>query len=165
MLNLFLAILNWLRSFYVIKSDNYLVAPELSPVWLQTAWKEIGVKETESSNPRIEEYHKATHLNNNLINQDTPWCASFICWALEQVNIESPKSAWARSFLTWGEKLDIPRIGSIVVFKRGIDSGHVGFYIGEYPDSITVLSGNSNNCVRISDYPKSNVLGFRWPKA
>ena len=40
--------------------------------------------------------------------------------------------------------------------------GHVGFYVGdEGQDSIRLLGGNQSNSVKISSYPKANILGRR----
>ena len=152
----------WLKSIFV---KPKVVTPDTAPIWYRIAEKEIGVKELASgSNPRIEEYHKATSLNHDLIHQDTPWCASFTSWCLEQAGVKSARSAWARSYLNWGIKLEQPKFGCIVVFKRGVNSGHVGFYAGETSTTIKVLSGNQGNAVNISEYLKSNLLGYRWPK-
>lgn len=133
------------------------------PPWYLVAEEEIGTKEIDGSgnNPRILEYHMATKLKAT--DDLTPWCSSFVCWCLEQCGIESTRNAWARSYLNWGKVLESPQYGCIVVFSRGTDSGHVGFYVGETKDSIIVLGGNQSNRVCMAEYPKQRLLQYRWP--
>ena len=98
-----------------------------------------------------------------LINAKTAWCAAFICYCLEEAGIKSPKTAWARAFLNYGTKLEKPKFGCIVVLTRGDDSGHVGFYIAEGLFTVTIFGGNQDDSVCLKKYPKSRVLGYRWP--
>ena len=46
--------------------------------------------------------------------------------------MKSTRSLLARSYASWGERLDEPRIGAVAVLSRGSDPalGHVGFVIG-----------------------------------
>lgn len=137
------------------------------PPWLKAAIGEIGVKEMNGTlhHPRIIEYHMTTTLKKREAESDeTPWCASFVNWCMEQAGRKGTDSAWARSWLKFGDPLDVPRRGCIVVFSRGETSGHVGFFIKQIGDKILVLSGNQNNMVCEAFYPKSRLLGYRWPK-
>jgi len=139
---------------------------ENKPSWLLIAEGELGVKEIFGTkhNPKIIEYHSITTVKAT--DDETSWCASFTGWCLEKAGIKSTKSAAARSYLNWGKKLDKPEIGCIVVFKRGTSptQGHVGFYVGETEKFIMVLGGNQSDSVRISNYPKSDFLDYRWPE-
>lgn len=134
-----------------------------STPWMTVAEKEIGQKEINGGlhNPRILLYHAATTLHAT--TDEVPWCSSFVTWVLETAGYRSTKDAWARSYLNCGEKLLAPKYGCIVIFSRGTDSGHVGFYCGEEGDSIRVLGGNQGDEVCKALYPKSKVLGYRWP--
>lgn len=130
--------------------------------WMDVAEAEKGVSEISGSkhNPRIVEYHQAAALKAK--DDETAWCASFVCWVLEKSGFKSTDSAWARDYLNYGKKCD-PQYGCIVVFSRGSNSGHVGFYVKSDADYIYVLGGNQSNQVNVSKYPKSRVLGYRWP--
>ena len=131
--------------------------------WMDIAKGELGVKEKRGGeNPRIIAYHAATTLKAT--EDEIAWCSSFVSWCLERAGIESTKSAWARSYLNWGIKLDHPKYGCIVVFSRGTDSGHVAFYLSEGTDFVRVLGGNQSDSVCETSYPKSRILGYRWPK-
>lgn len=130
--------------------------------WMNIAEKELGV--TESNNPkRVIEYHQATSLKAK--DTATAWCSAYVCWVLEKAGYRTTKSAWARNWLTYGQIADMQR-GAIVVFERNAPGGdsHVGFCTGKQTAThIEVLSGNSSNSVCIKMYPKSDLLGLRWP--
>lgn len=134
--------------------------------WMKIAWSEAdsGVKEIPGPqhNPRILEYHHATGLRAT--DDETPWCGSFLAFVMMTAKIPYNKknAALARSWLEWGEKLDQPIPGCIVVFRRG-SGGHVGFLVAEDVDRLQILGGNQSNAVKISAYKKADVLGYRWP--
>lgn len=135
------------------------------PKWYQIAEKEIGTLELAGSgnNPRVIEYHSVTSLRAT--KDSVPWCASFVSWCLEQAKIPSARSAWARSYLKFGDRLKLPLPGCIVVLERGANSGHVGFFerYDEVRDRVYLLGGNQKDAVCISGYARSRVLGYFWP--
>jgi uncharacterized protein (TIGR02594 family) len=144
--------------------------PPGEPRWLAIARREICTREVApgpGSNPRIVEYHQVTSLRAQ--DDRTPWCAAFVSWVLEQAGIRSTTSAWAKSYLDWGNALDHPRIGAVTVFQRGSGppsgrgTGHVGFFVEDHGDSIGLLGGNQRNHVNIKSYSKSRLLAYRWP--
>lgn len=134
------------------------------PIWLTIARGEMGIKEWKpGDNPRIVEYHKSTNLHQDYAEKDeTHWCSSFVNWCLEKAGYEGTDSAWARSWNNWGRKLSHPQVGCIAVFKRGSNSGHVGFYLGETGSTIRLLGGNQSDAVSIINHPKSKLLSYRW---
>lgn len=163
-INFINSILGRARSVYVEASPKISIPSVDNSPWLTIARKEVGIKEyLPGDNPRIIEYHKATKLA--AVTDEVPWCSAFVCWCLEKSGHESTHSASARSFLKWGVALEKPEIGCIVIFDRGNGMGHVGFYMGEEDRGIFVLGGNQSNCVNISMYNKSKLLGYRWPSA
>lgn len=134
--------------------------------WYEIAKGELGTTEIAGPehNPRIVEYQQATSLGAS--DDETPWCASFVNWCLQQAGIAGTNSAAARSFLNWGREIKTPVEGCIVVLKRGNSSwqGHVGFYVGEIGDRVNLLGGNQGNKVSIKGYKKEDILGYRLPK-
>ncbi len=138
--------------------------------WFDMAKRELGTSErsgTARNNPRILEYHASTTLPGNLARIDeTAWCSSFVNWCISRVGIKGTNSARARSWQNWGRKLSDPVPGCITVFSRpsaGPQSGHVAFYVSETATHIKVLGGNQSNQVKESNYPKSRLIGYRWP--
>ena len=133
------------------------------PSWFTLAHSELGVKEDPiHETSRIIEYHAATTYG--ALKDEVPWCSSFVSWCLENVGIESKKSAWARDYLNFGIKIKDPRKGCICVFRRGARNGHVAFYDSQTKNFIRVLGGNQGNKVCYANYKKSDLLQYRWPK-
>jgi len=136
--------------------------------WMRIAMGELGQKEIPGykHNPRIVQYGKSVSLH--ITNDETPWCASFVAHCLEMAQVKSTRSAMARSYEKWGQEIE-PHYGCIVVmWRKSLESGagHVGFHIGPDPKDegrIMLLSGNSDNQVRITSYSKNRILGYKWP--
>lgn len=142
-----------------------LADPDEYPAHVQIAMKELGVSEIygPKHNPRIIEYHDS--VTKKFKDDETPWCASFVCWCLEQAGIESTDSAWAKDFLNWGVEIEDPEIGCLAIFHRGSRNqfGHVGIFMGMRKGKIMLLNGNVGNKVCISYYSKAKLIGFRQP--
>lgn len=137
------------------------------PPWLIQGLKELGVKEVPGAahNPAVLAYYREAG-HPEIDNDETAWCAAFAGAMLERAGVPSSKDLAARSYLTWGKKLEKPRRGCVTVFWRGSPrswTGHVAFWMGETAESVTVLGGNQGNAVSLAQYPKSQVLGYYWP--
>ena len=137
---------------------------------LKVAAREIGQKEVVGSgnNRQVVKYHAYARKDNNVskgLADSVPWCASFVCFVLENSGMASTNSMQARSFLNWGRSTrSKPLPGDLVVFWRGSkDSwqGHVGFFLEETSSYIYVLGGNQNDSVNVSRYSKSKLLDIR----
>jgi uncharacterized protein (TIGR02594 family) len=139
--------------------------------WVEIALGEQGVKAfpgTMSANPRVLQYLQSTTLPAPLAQTDeTFWCSAFVNWCVEQAGFEGTDSAMARSWSTWGQAIDQPIRGCIVVFERpegGPTAGHVGFFMGDAGDSLLVLGGNQSNAVNIGHQPRSRLIASRVPR-
>jgi uncharacterized protein (TIGR02594 family) len=152
----------------------YIPPPGEDFPWMAIAQQELGVSEVPGSgnNPRVLLYlQSTTNLSRSATSRDeTPWCSAFVNWCLQQAGYERTKNALARSWLSWGQAIETPRRGCIVVFQREKKFGHVGFYLEENVTHIKVLGGNQQNLeskiFEVSEkyYPKSELLGYRIPK-
>ncbi len=137
------------------------------PSWLVKAASYLGLKEYPGSkhNAKIVEWW--SKIRAPFTDDETPWCAGFVGGVLEECSIKSSRSAAARSYCKWGEAIDGPAVGAIVVFWRGKPdgwSGHVGFVIGkDQANNLMVLGGNQGNAVTIRPFDTSRVLAYRWP--
>ena len=89
---------------------------------------------------------------------EVPWCSAFVNWCVTKAGLKGTNSAAASSWLTWGQKLDQPRLGCITVFNH-----HVGFYAGAAGDRFLLLGGNQSNAVNTENKHPSEVLAYRWP--
>lgn len=163
----------WLSKKFLSKVP-FIPGPGEDFPWMAIAEKEKGVNEIPGAenNPRVVEYlHSTTNLGESTMSKDeTSWCSAFVNWCLQQAGYERTKNALARSWLDWGQKIETPRRGCIVVFTRDGGFGHVGFFLEETETHIKVLGGNQLNPeTKLSEvseklYPKSNLLGYRIPK-
>lgn len=137
------------------------------PQWLNLARAELGTKEIPGppSNPTVEQYY-AEAAGGKAYSDDVPWCAAFVGAMLARSSREPSGSLLAKSYLDWGAKLAEPIPGAIAVFSRGKHSwqGHVAIVESVGKNTVTVIGGNQGDAVTRARYPKSKVLGYRWPK-
>lgn len=128
---------------------------------LRIALAELGTAEIEpGSNPRIDEYLRTVGLSDD----DTPWCAAFVNWALSAAGVAGTGKANARSFLTWGVKALAPQPGDVAVFWRDDPAswkGHVAFYLSRNAHGVWVVGGNQGNAVSVRCYSESQLLDVR----
>ena len=138
-----------------------------SPQWFDLARLDLATAEIAGSrhNPAILRYFQdAGH--SEVTNDETAWCAAFVCAMLERCGVRSTRSLWARDFLQWGVSVEgAPRRGDIVVFARGPTFGHVAFFdaFNEDDSQVRVLGGNQSDKVCYAWYPSERILGFRRP--
>lgn len=131
----------------------------------ELAKAEIGTVEwTNGDNPKVIEYFRdAGHPQ--VKNDETAWCAAFVGAMLNRSGGKGSGLLTARSYLDWGVPVDRKdaREGDIVIFSRGNSSwqGHVGFFVTDNLDTITVLGGNQANAVNRRAYSAKNLLGIR----
>jgi uncharacterized protein (TIGR02594 family) len=133
--------------------------------WMDWAQDEIGTAEIpgDRDNPRIVHYASFTKLGAP--DDETPWCASFVCAALESTGWASTRSASARSYETYGRGLSVPEYGCIAVMSRGKPGqGHVAFFTGfDDEGRLLLLGGNQRNRVCIVPYDRERAVAYRWP--
>ena len=136
--------------------------------WMPIARGKLGEAEIPgpAANPEILEYLATTTLDGpDKESDETPWCSAFANWAVEEAGYPGTDSAWARSWLKWGQEAnwDALRTGSIVVLKRGATSGHVGFLVDVNDEQVLLLGGNQGDKVSQAWFPLARVLGIRIP--
>ena len=138
------------------------------PKWMSVARNEIGVKEYSGNadNPDVLKYLKSvdTLSMSAQRNDETAWCSAFVNWCMEEVKVKGTEKANARSWLKWGKKLTIPKVGCVTVLWRGNPDGwqgHVGFFVKETSSYVYLLGGNQGDQVKIQRYPKNRILGYR----
>ncbi len=124
--------------------------------------------------PQVVQFFK--DLGYDQINNDeTAWCSAFVNWCHKVAGLPYTGKLHATSWLDWGEEVQDPERGDVVIFWRGshkgekipgsdLIKGHVGFYIAERYGYIYTLSGNQKNQVNVLGYPKSKLLGYRRAK-
>jgi uncharacterized protein (TIGR02594 family) len=136
------------------------------PPWLAEAWQHLSVSEHPGARHNetiLAFFRDAGHPN--VTRDEVPWCAAFVGACLERTGSRSSRSLLARSYLSWGHRIQEPRFGAIAVLSRGADPalGHVGFYIGETKDTLLLLGGNQSDRVSVAAYARDRLLEYRWP--
>jgi uncharacterized protein (TIGR02594 family) len=142
-------------------------AAESEAPWFAVARGELGQRDYPGPrhNPRVVEYFNTTSLQAN--NDETSWCSAFVNWCMLQARQRGTNNAAARSWLGYGQALDNPRPGCIVVLWRQSPSswkGHVGFFDGfDVGNRIRLLGGNQGGGVEWDEvclalFPQERVL-------
>ncbi len=95
--------------------------------------------EEQYNNKDIVKYLQTTSLDRDSArDDDTPWCASFTNWCVEQAGYNGTDNAGAISWANWGEKIDEPRYGAITVVTRDYGKHHVGFFLSIVEKDVTI---------------------------
>lgn len=133
---------------------------QVIPSYIDVALGEYGIHE-QADSLRIVQYDAVTDLKAT--SDQVPWCSAFMCWCMSQAGYKHTHSAAARSWLTYGYKLDAFQPYSIAVLQRAGDTtkGHVGFAIAVRNYQIYLLGGNESDSVMIKPYALADVIEFR----
>lgn len=106
------------------------------------------------------------HVGIRWGGDETPWCAAFVNWVLENAGVDGTGSAMARSFMKWGESVPLNQANPgdiIVLWRKSKDSasGHVGFLQAIDGRYLVLLGGNQGNRVGSKRYPLRRLLSVR----
>ncbi|MEM1284496.1 MAG: TIGR02594 family protein [Pseudomonadota bacterium] len=136
------------------------------PAWLREAERHLGTREWSGRrhNPVVVRFFAKAGFGG-IRDDETPWCAAFINAIMATCRLPTTGKLTARSFLAWGEPLQQPKRGAVAIFRRGRSNwqGHVGLVVGDDATHLTILGGNQSNAVTLARYPRSKLLGLRWP--
>ncbi|MDT8858361.1 TIGR02594 family protein [Paracoccaceae bacterium Fryx2] len=117
-----------------------------------------------ANNPKIIEMY-ATIGQDWVEHDDVAWCAAFVGHCLEKAGIRSSRKLTARSYLDWGEAVDLAAVrpGDIGVIPRGTSAwqGHVFFIDRVEGKWLFALGGNQGDAVSVQRYPVSKLIGLR----
>ncbi|WP_137905897.1 hypothetical protein [Chryseobacterium sp. 2VB] len=141
--------------------------------WMEIAVAEAklyGGKDESSIDSRIKTYHKDGGGTD--AGSGTAWCASFVCWCIEQKDLPSPHSAGSRMFLssTKAEKCEV-FFGAVAIFSdcdstgtKIETSGHATFIFGKLPGTeiYACLGGNQSDKLKMSSYNCSGNVFVSW---
>lgn len=140
------------------------------PPWMQMAIMEVGVQEWAGAadNPRILEYLKSCGIGGGLLRDETAWCAAFVNWCVLRSGYRPQGSAKVSDWWGWGRPVAATYGAICILQPLTVDqasSGHIGFLHAQDATNVWLLSGNSQNQVRISAYPKTKLIHnapYRW---
>lgn len=139
---------------------------EPAPRMLLEGLKLYGIREIPGNkhNPIILGWAKTLGIENIVKDDEQAWCglaaAIVIVNAGKPLNLRSYDILRALKYLEWGEPVDIPELGDLLIFKRK-GGGHVGIYVGETKNTYCVLGGNQADTFNIMEIEKSRLEGAR----
>lgn len=133
--------------------DQSLSATEQKREQLQTIYQsQVGVREQGGANrgAQVEQYLAAVNFGPGYA-----WCAAFVSWCYQQVDIDHPRSAWVPSYALAenliykrGEFIrQLPQSGDafLIWFDRLKRPAHIGFVEKWQAKWVITVEGNTND--------------------
>lgn len=118
------------------------------------------------------EWYIGGYVGSNGWSKDTPWCACYISWALEQVCLSIkgtvPRYADVDKFMDafdyqhWLTPGTTPTPGDLIFLGVKNDPNHMGVVLTVEDGSVYTIEGNTNGVVGIRKYDAkdSSILGY-----
>jgi uncharacterized protein (TIGR02594 family) len=104
------------------------------------------------------------YLGTNPTSRRSLWCGAFMDMVLQKTG-HKPGGNLASSYASYGRRVAGPQVGALAVMSRGRGGGHVGVVSGvDASGSVIVVSGNHNNTVAESVYPRSRIYAYVMPE-
>lgn len=104
------------------------------------------------------------YMGTNPTARKTLWCAAFMNMVLARTGYAGTGSDAAKSFASYGKRVDEPKVGAIAVLTRGKRGGHVGIVTGiDHNGNPIILSGNHNKRVGEAAYNRKRVIAYVMP--
>lgn len=147
------------------------LANEGAPAMLMQALALYGIIEGpgKSNNPIIMGWAKECGIKG-YTHDEIAWCGLAMAVCAKRAGWDynpAGNALGARNWLEWGQAVDTPMLGDVLVFwreRRTGWKGHVGEYAGEDATHYHVIGGNQGNAFNIKRIGKDRLLGARRPK-
>jgi uncharacterized protein (TIGR02594 family) len=106
------------------------------------------------------------YIGTNPTRRRSLWCGAFMNLVLERTGHRRGPSDLAKSFASYGQRVSGPQVGALAIMSRGRGGGHVGVVSGiDAKGNVIVVSGNHNNTVAESVYPRGRIFAYVMPGA
>ena len=95
------------------------------------------------------------------------WCGEFLGRIARKIGVKTPGNPnWAPDWREAGQRISGPRPGAIALVNRGRGIGHVGIVTGvDGSGNPIIISGNHNNRVVETAYPRGSIAAYVWPES
>ena len=104
-------------------------------------------------------------IGTNPTTRATLWCARFMNFVLERLGLPGTASDVAKSFASYGKRLEGPIVGAIAIMNRGKGGGHVGVVSGFDKDGDPIIiSGNYSRRVAEAVYDRNRIIAYVAPE-
>lgn len=143
----YLYLLCFLISSRAAGQDNLSKRQQLQQIYQS----QIGVKEQGGANrgKQVEQYLASVGLGSGY-----PWCAAFVSWCFQQVDVKHPRSAWVPSYARTQNLIfqrgkfikRLPRPGDVLMiwYAQLKRPAHIGF-VERWQDTwVITVEGNTN---------------------
>jgi uncharacterized protein (TIGR02594 family) len=102
------------------------------------------------------------YLGTNPTGRRSLWCGAFMDMVLKRTG-HAGGGNLASAYARYGARVSGPQVGAIAVMRRG-GGGHVGVVAGVDPNgNPIIISGNHNNTVAESVYPRGRIVAYVLP--
>jgi uncharacterized protein (TIGR02594 family) len=113
----------------------------------------------------------ASYCDSVLHDDYFSWCGLTVGYCMDKAGIapvfgtsDTGRFLYAAAWLGWGKPVGTPQLGDVVVFDFGGGDHHVTLFEKDNGDgSWSCHGGNQTHAVRLTDFPKSKVMGIRHP--
>ena len=103
------------------------------------------------------------YIGTNPTNRRSLWCGAFMDMVLKRTGHRGGGNL-ARGYASYGTRVSGPQVGALAIMSRGRGGGHVGVVSGvDANGNVIVVSGNHNNTVAESVYPRSRIFAYVMP--
>ncbi len=156
--------------------------PEATPPWLSTMQQITGTKWApgEGTSPTIVQWlqfiggkfpETASYCASVVHDEYFSWCGLTVGYCMAQAGIapvfgtqDTSRFLWAMAWLGWGTPASSPQAGDVLVFDFGGGDHHVTLFEKDNGDGTWACrGGNQSHEVRVTNFPKSKVMGIRRP--
>jgi uncharacterized protein (TIGR02594 family) len=104
------------------------------------------------------------YLGGNPTGRNSLWCGAFMDMVLKKTGHKGGGNL-ARAYASYGRRVSGPEVGAIAVMSRGRGGGHVGVVSGiDASGNPIVISGNHNDIVAESTYPRGRIIAYVMPE-
>jgi uncharacterized protein (TIGR02594 family) len=104
------------------------------------------------------------YIGTNPTDRKRLWCATFLNLVLAKSGYAGTGSDAAKSFASYGKRINEPTVGAIAVLTRGKRGGHVGIVTGiDANGNPIIISGNHGHRVGEATYPRQRVIAYVMP--
>lgn len=145
--------------FLLIFNSAVFAKENIAEKILITARGEIG-------NGEIGKNNSGEHVEKYLqCKERRAWCAGFVSYVLKQSGVEVKYTLRAKTFLTYGKKIETPQSGDISIWTRK-GGGHVGIVEQVFNTHYITIEGNKGKfpakVKRVKHlYNEKNFIEFR----
>ena len=117
-------------------------------------------------------YPEMSAYCNSVIHEEYfEWCGLTVAYCMAKAGIrpvfgadDMGKFLWSLAWKTWGEVVQTPRPGDVIVLGFGGGSHHVTLFESDAgTGNWSCRGGNQANDVNVMQFPRSSVLGIRRP--